>query len=50
MATERTWVRLPPDVSGNVLCLEEDKEGRVWFGTETGLFYVDGRDLLVARA
>ncbi len=38
---------LPPGASGNVLCLEEDNEGRIWFGTETGLFYVDQGELLV---
>lgn len=34
-------------LSSNVLCLEEDRESRIWFGTEAGLFYVDQRDFLV---
>ncbi len=34
-------------LSSNVLCLEEDGKGRIWFGTEAGLFYVDQHDFQV---
>jgi hypothetical protein len=40
-----------PDLTdGPVTAICEDERGRVWFGTDRGLFYYDGRDLFQHRA